>query len=267
VECCGERCRSPCHRCQKVTSDALAVPPTGAFVRTKHAAHPCECLLDCGHACGLNCARDHKCNEGCRQPCLRVCVHERCEKRCSAPCEPCAEACEWSCTHQVCALPCGTPCTRLPCDLPCKGILNCGHACPSICGEPCKDQRCPVCLSAQATVPVVNLAQKLRDIDLSSPALSNHLVSLDCGHLFTIEYLDRHYEIYDYYARDNRGRWSSLKQPPTSRGRMPPTCPSCAEPITARRYSRIRNWIMQGSAKSNVDDAIADAFDGLGLGD
>jgi len=71
-------------------------------------------------------------------PCELRCIHSRCPGKCGEHCVPCAEQCTWACEHRGrCHMPCGAPCDRLPCSLRCAKFLECGHQCPSICGEVC----------------------------------------------------------------------------------------------------------------------------------
>lgn len=109
---------------------------------------------------------------------------------------------------------------------------------------------------------MVNLARKLRDVNITvtPPKPSNLLVSLQCGHMFTVDYLDDHCRLSDYYARDSTGRWSSLKPPPAARGLVPPICPSCSDPITARRYSRVRNWAMKCITELKASEVLPDSL-------
>ncbi|KAF7799664.1 hypothetical protein EIP86_010904 [Pleurotus ostreatoroseus] len=61
----------------------------------------------------------------------------------------------------------------------------------------------------------------------------------NCGHVFTVETLDGHLHMTDYYEQDQQtGRWVGLRTPPVG-FLTPPTCPSCRATITCPRYGRI----------------------------
>ncbi|KAI1789279.1 hypothetical protein LXA43DRAFT_590107 [Ganoderma leucocontextum] len=241
LQCCSTMCKASCSGCRSLTLQRTQPSSSsGKVSRTHHVGHPCERLLPCQHACGLGCVKGHACNTVCRQPCRQRCPHNECSESCSEPCAPCREPCKWSCAHFTCPLPCGSICSRVPCDEPCTKSLKCGHPCPSVCGEPCVQQECPVCLPSENKTDIVDLTKqrRLKDIDLESTDISDRLVTLACGHTFTIPTLDRHCGMQEYYDIDPMGRFLAPKSPPVSY-RTPPTCPMCHGPITALRYGRI----------------------------
>ncbi|KAI9445926.1 hypothetical protein H4582DRAFT_1805091 [Lactarius indigo] len=264
--CCGRTCKSRCHECQKVTRDNAA-PGAGALrpVRTHHKSHPCERTLKCQHMCGLACSSDHSCNPKCSQSCRQQCGHQKCQKGCWEPCPPCMESCEWRCPHHTCPVVCGSICSRLPCDKPCEWRLECGHGCPSICGEPCEQQTCVVCLPDERKVDIVDfiMQRRLDEIDLSSDDISERLIKLECGHIFTVETLDGHCKMSDYYESDAMGAFTATKAPPVN-FQTPPSCPACRGPITALRYGRVTKRATLDILEQNVASTMSSAIEEIG---
>lgn len=78
-------------------------------------------------------------------------------------------------------------------------------------------------------------------------------MALNCGHVFDLEYLDRHVRVHDVYAIGDQGSISSLSLSKISE--KAPRCPTCLAPIKdVRRYS----YLMQlKSLSDNVDRMIA----------
>ncbi|KAK0186426.1 hypothetical protein F5146DRAFT_1161311 [Armillaria mellea] len=242
MSCCGKMCKTSCGDCTKLNLDARGIKEdiNLRIMRALHESHKCERLLFCQHQCGLDCSQDHECNTSCKRACRQRCSHHKCPKPCAEDCPPCAEPCDWICRHLSCPVLCGSICARLPCDEPCRIILQCGHVCPSVCGEPCFQQKCIECLSDEAKTDIVDFVMQrtLADIPVGSEDISEKLITLDCGHIFTVETLDGHCQMADYYELDEMGSYTGMKAPPTEFQR-PPTCPTCRAPITARRYGRV----------------------------
>ncbi|KAH9052543.1 hypothetical protein EDB87DRAFT_1570453 [Lactarius vividus] len=264
--CCGRTCKSRCHECQEVTRnnaapDAGALPP----VRTHHKSHPCERTLKCRHLCGLACSSDHSCNPRCPQSCRQRCSHQICKKECWEPCPPCMEPCEWRCSHHTCPVVCGSICSRLPCDEACEWQLECGHWCPSICGEPCEQQICIICLPDERKVDIVDfiMQRRLDEIDLNSDDISERLIRLECGHTFTVETLDGHCNMSEYYESDAMGVFTAMKAPPVN-FQTPPSCPACRGPITALRYGRVTKRANLDILEQNVASTMSSAIEKVG---
>jgi len=118
--------------------------------------------------------------------------------------------------------------------------LTCGHECPSVCGEPCEEQTCISCLPDERKVDIVDfiMQRKLAEIDLGSEDISERLIKLACGHIFTVETLDGHCDMSKYYEIDLMGVFLATKAPPVNY-QTPPSCPTCRGPITALRYGRV----------------------------
>ncbi|KAK0451445.1 uncharacterized protein EV420DRAFT_1621833 [Desarmillaria tabescens] len=243
MSCCEETCKSFCGDCTELTlpgARGIQVFLGVQIKRILHKSHQCERLLFCQHKCGLDCSRDHECNTSCALECRQHCSHYKCPKPCAQDCAPCAEPCDWICPHFRCPVLCGSICARLPCDEPCHSVLQCGHICSSVCGEPCRQQKCIECLPDEDKLDIVDFVMQrtLADIRIGSEDISERLITLNCGHIFTVGTLDGHCQMTDYYEVDALGSYTGMKAPPAEFQR-PPSCPACRAPITARRYGRI----------------------------
>ncbi|KAI0338622.1 hypothetical protein BDW22DRAFT_1362689 [Trametopsis cervina] len=264
TDCCAKTCKAKCYECQK-----LSIPKVGTAVamikRSVHKTHPCERTLYCQHLCGLNChTKEQGCNPTCQGECRQRCSHHHCDKPCSTPCAPCMESCMWRCPHHECPVACGSICARLPCDEPCQNKLDCGHPCPSVCGEDCNLQTCVMCLSEDEKQDIVDfiMQRTLNDIDISSDDTSDRLITLDCRHTFTVETLDGHCGLSDYYEMDGMGKFLSLKAPPVDY-KLPPVCPSCRGPITSRRYGRATKRAILDVLEQNVGSSMSRSLEKL----
>ena len=170
------------------------VPHTECDRRHHQCSKPCLRLRrDCAHPCVAGCGHEGECPP-CLAPCERRCAHAVCARKCSAPCVACMEkGCGWSCPHETCEDACGTPCRRRLCNRRCGLKLKCGHACPSVCGEPCPSpsEACYVCASSGVKTQVVDLLEMrtFEEVVRASSAkedLDNLVVALRCGHVVTV---------------------------------------------------------------------------------
>ncbi|KXN82337.1 NFX1-type zinc finger-containing protein 1 [Leucoagaricus sp. SymC.cos] len=263
LQCCTKTCKSACSSCRSLTIHHTASQTTGRIARSHHTAHPCERMLYCEHKCGLDChPKDQNCNPSCQQTCRQQCVHHKCPKPCSEPCSPCMEPCTWSCAHLSCPVLCGSICSRLPCDEPCEKTLKCRHPCPSVCGEICAEQKCIVCLPEDQKQDIVDfiMQRRLVEIDLASTDVSERLITLACGHIFTVETLDGHCNMSAFYEIDAMGQFLSTKSPPVNY-QTPPTCPTCRGPITALRYGRVTKRATLDILEQNVAGTMSHNLD------
>ncbi|KAI9456882.1 hypothetical protein HD554DRAFT_1839076 [Boletus coccyginus] len=237
MACCGKNCNAMCDDCQSL-NETPAVG--GAIKRIKHAAHPCQKRLYCEHACQEPCSEGHEHSTRCNAKCRQVCPHAQCKRPCSVPCAPCKQPCTWVCPHRTCPVPCGSVCARLPCDRRCKKVLRCGHRCPSVCGEDCTIQVCPQCASEDQRAQVADfiMQRTLAEIDPDLESLDEMLITIpSCRHALTVETLDGHCGMTEFYSCRADGKWLGLLSPIGFR--RPPTCPTCRAEITAPRYGRI----------------------------
>ncbi|KAI6040315.1 hypothetical protein EDC04DRAFT_3140449 [Pisolithus marmoratus] len=238
MSCCGKTCNAPCHDCQR-TNDPHS-EEAGLVRRQNHLRHPCKKSLHCEHMCQEACSGNHEHTKRCMEPCRQACTHARCKLPCSDPCAPCKEQCTWICPHRICPVPCGSVCARLPCDLRCEKLLACGHQCPSVCGEPCDIQVCPICAPEHKLSQVVDLIlqRSLSDVDPDMDTLDELLITIpSCGHTFTVETLDGHCGMTEFYSQANGEQWIGLKVPDGFT--RPPTCPTCRSVIRTPRYGRV----------------------------
>ncbi|KAI0769450.1 P-loop containing nucleoside triphosphate hydrolase protein [Trametes elegans] len=271
MSCCGRSCKAQCHQCQVLNgpqgNDEEASPDAPAITkRLNHVAHPCQRSLFCGHLCGKMCSQEHECTVFCKEPCRQVCVHARCRSDCSKPCAPCQEPCTWRCAHHVCPLPCGAICARLPCDKRCEQLLQCGHRCPSVCGEDCSIQTCSACAPENVRQNVVDVIMQrtLAELDTDSESLDELTITLPaCKHVFTVETLDGHCEMGEYYRREGSdGRWVGLEAPPPG-FKQPPACPTCRAAITAPRYGRVFKRADLDILERNVASHMSQSLNGV----
>ncbi|TGZ81583.1 P-loop containing nucleoside triphosphate hydrolase protein [Ascodesmis nigricans] len=224
---CGHACQRKCGECHE--TDTVSHGPCKT---------PCGRLFTtCNHTCESPCHNGTPCGT-CKKKCDIDCAHSKCSKDCGKPCVPCAEECTAGCVHQgKCRMPCAVPCDILPCDLRCQSVLECGHQCPSICGERCPDpvDGCPVCAASDVLDKLVDLItmQTLREVDVDE----DPLIILPCKHVYTVSTLDGHMGMNQVYHVTSTGRVSSPKQ----FSKVPvKNCPECRYPLrTVHRYNRI----------------------------
>lgn len=243
---CGHTCSNPCGKCSRKTMNmGGSLNADGVLVRTVHppCKRPCDRDLFCGHRCAAkSCHGASECPPCASVACLVACEHSKCGRECKSTCAACSEPCSWRCEHQgACPLPCGSPCIRLPCDRRCEKLLDCGHQCPSVCGERCPERQfCQHCGRAEVldTVVDVIMGATLREHDPND----SPVIVLSCNHAWTMETLDGHLRMGEVYSRDGL-RW--LLPLPLIGQQMPrPTCPTCRHPISGtKRYGRILNHV------------------------
>jgi len=113
----------------------------------------------------------------------------------------------------------------------------------TVCGEDCTLQICPICAPQGVKEKIVDLIlyRTLEDIASNEQTLDELLITIPkCNHVFTVETLDGHCRMNDYYKRDGiDGKWLTLKTPDDiSEERKTPVCPTCRSAITSPRYGR-----------------------------
>lgn len=132
-----------------------------------------------------------------------------------------------------------------------------------VCGEPCDQQRCVECLPDDERTDIVDfiMQRRLSEVDLTSDDISERLITLPCGHIFTVETLDGHCNMHDFYEVDGYGQFLGTKAPPIEY-QNPPTCPLCKGPITALRYGRVLKRatldILERNVASNMSKSLDD---------
>jgi len=96
-------------------------------------------------------------------------------------------------------------------------------------------------MSDDAKTAIVDLVMQrpISDIDTTSDDVSERLITLECGHIFTVETLDGTCSMSEYYETDPvTGYYIAMKAPPV-KFQTPPVCPTCRGPITSPRYGRV----------------------------
>lgn len=124
-------------------------------------------------------------------------------------------------------------------------MLSCGHQCPSVCGEECKDDYCPLCtIDTRRNMRVDLLEMKtLSEVDLDD----SPIVVLGCGHAFTTESLDGSIGMSTAYVVDYNGAFSRARGSTFNIDAVAttlPRCPDCQCPVrqyATRRYNRVIN--------------------------
>lgn len=89
------------------------------------------------------------------------------------------------------------------------------------------------------------------------------LVTLQCGHIFTVETLDGHTQLGEHYHRDLlTGRWLGLEEyrPPTGLTAIP-RCPNCRTDIDSPRYNRIAKRAKLDLMENNVASQLSRSLD------
>lgn len=99
-------------------------------------------------------------------------------------------------------MPCAAPCDHIPCSRRCEKRLECGHQCPSICGEICPPwEFCQRCASPEVKERVVDfiLAETYAEINLDE----NPCIFPRCGHFLAVESMDGQMDMKKYYVMDS----------------------------------------------------------------
>lgn len=108
----------------------------------------------------------------------------------------------------------------------------------------------------------------ISDIDTTSDDVRERLIALGCGHIFTVETLDRHCSMSEYYEVDpETGRYLGMKAPPIQY-QKPPVCPTCKDPITSPRYGRVTKRanldILEQNVASDMSSRLEKSRSSLG---
>ncbi|RSM01879.1 hypothetical protein CDV31_011163 [Fusarium ambrosium] len=234
---CGHTCTSVCYRCN--------TREEGEITKQNHGICKQQCgrnYSTCRHSCTQSCHGDAPCNP-CKGRCEVRCSHSRCSKACHEPCIPCAQAtCESSCAHSKCTAPCAAPCDWVPCSLRCDKILDCGHQCPSLCGEICPTPTyCQQCAPDNIKLVCVDFLEmkEYHEVDLNEEPC----VFPDCGHFLTVSSMDGQMEMAMHYELDENGLPTSIlgsSKPFSMDNKGVKVCAICRGPLrNISRYGRI----------------------------
>ncbi|KAI9884084.1 MAG: hypothetical protein M1823_004133 [Watsoniomyces obsoletus] len=276
---CGHACVNRCH------SDLLH--------STVVCMEPCpRSKQGCDHACPRACGRP--CGNNCHvrvADVLLLCGHVRarlecylaqdlslvqcrelvprtisgCDHTIRIPChiDPTSDefACEATCGA---LLPCGHAClgTCKDCNIIKDGKIveqnhgpcQCGHQCPSICGETCPDSKyCQVCATDAIKGMTVDyiMQETYGEVNLEE----DPIIVPSCGHLMTRSSMDGHMGMIDYYELadvDDPSTIRSLKPLPAAFSmKNLKNCPMCRGPLRdINRYNRIvRQGLLEEATK------------------
>jgi len=125
---------------------------------------------------------------------------------------------------------------------------------------------CISCLPEERKIDIVDfiMQRKLAEIELDSEDISERLIKLACGHIFTVETLDGHCNMSEYYQIDLMGIFVATKAPPVNY-QTPPSCPTCRGPITALRYGRVTKRATLDILEQNVASKMSSDLEMIGL--
>ncbi|KAL7929042.1 hypothetical protein V8C35DRAFT_203887 [Trichoderma chlorosporum] len=248
---CGHTCKSPCFNCN--------IRENGAITVRNHGICSQRCgrsYTTCRHNCSEACHDDSACPP-CKEPCEVRCGHSKCNKACHEPCAPCAaNTCHSSCPHTKCTMPCAAPCDWVPCSRRCENVLECGHQCPSLCGEVCPDKTfCQQCASEVVRSACVDFLEmkEYHEIDLDEEPC----IFPDCGHFLTTSSMDGQMGMGAHYDMDEDGHPIQLgktSEPFSLDKSGIPVCATCRGSLrNIARYGRIvRRAILDESTKKFI---------------
>ncbi|KAK6337594.1 hypothetical protein TWF730_002989 [Orbilia blumenaviensis] len=249
---CGHSCKNRCMDCRKPSKNNRQVITVDHGKCSQKCGRP---FNTCSHSCEQLCHDGEDCSS-CKRKCEIRCAHSKCDGNCRDPCQPCAEQCILGCEHQKCLMPCGVSCNILPCDKVCSKLLECGHQCPSLCGEKCPDKKfCRECGSDEVKDFVVDMLM----FETYRNSKDEPIVFLPCGHYYTVSTFDGVAHMKDFFEFDDTtdwkitGRYLQEKSAPEI-----PKCPGCRAPYTtSARYnevvkkSQLQNCIRQFTLASH----------------
>ncbi|RDA95307.1 hypothetical protein CP533_3511 [Ophiocordyceps camponoti-saundersi (nom. inval.)] len=253
---CGHECRSECFRCN--------TRKDGIITAANHGICESICgriFTSCPHSCLQKCHGGSTCPP-CAKACQASCSHSSCGKPCHEPCAPCAEAtCASRCPHSECTMPCAAPCNWIPCGKRCPERLSCGHRCPSLCGEPCPDERfCQKCGLEEIQSTCVDFIEmkEYREIDLNEEPC----IFPQCGHFLTVTSMDGQMEMSSYYKLDEKGapRIVDLRsEPMVLGGQAIQVCGTCRGSLrSVARYGRIvRRALLDEATKKFITWSVS----------
>ena len=218
---CTNRCGEPCSTCHQKSLRRYPCGHSSKILCTANVEdYPsckkmCSVILHCGHRCSGKCGDcslfqmhpicmfqirlDRYCGHSAIMSCAGLsdsCDHKTHKVPCthSEDYSNCHKPCTWECKHFRCAKECREECERPPCDRPCEKWLPCGCKCPGLCGE--------WCLSVCHNCDPVNFTKKFHPKPKQGK-LPKHqpFFELNCGHIFTVSYLDDYMKSSDKVVR------------------------------------------------------------------
>ena len=121
-------------------------------------------------------------------------------------------------------------------------------------------------MSDDAKTAIVDLIMQrpISEMDTTSDDVSEKLIALECGHIFTVETLDGHCGMSEYYEIDQMaGLYLRMKAPPV-KYQTPPACPTCRGPITSPRYGRVTKRANLDILEQNVASSMSKRLEKYG---
>ena len=121
-------------------------------------------------------------------------------------------------------------------------------------------------MSDEAKTAIVDLIMQrpISEIDTTSDDVKERLITLECGHIFTVETLDDHCSMSDYYEIDPMtGHYVAMKAPPV-KFQTPPACPTCRGHITSPRYGRVTKRANLDILEQNVASTMSKRLEKYG---
>lgn len=104
------------------------------------------------------------------------------------------------------------------------------------------------------------MQRSLSEVAPELNTLDEMLITIpSCKHTFTIETLDGHCSMSDFYLQNAYGQWLRMLSPIGFI--KPPTCPTCRSPITSPRYGRIFKRADLDILEHNVAARMSQALD------
>ncbi|KAL1696773.1 hypothetical protein GGG16DRAFT_108222 [Schizophyllum commune] len=273
---CGHTCQSVCHPDLELHSRMRCTMPCPRIKCPRQ--HPCP--LQCGQECEQCMFPVYNVKLPCGHVAKRIQCHEM-ENLSSIKCTVSVKKQLTRCEHVV-----TLECHQDPANVPCKakavlrtlptlhGELFVGLSAPGlpgalrlVCGEPCSSQECIECMSADKKMTTVDfiMGATIAELDLSSDSLDQRVITLACGHIFTVETLDGHCQMSSFYEAELDPRtgavacYVDVKAPPVNY-QTPPSCPTCRGPITALRYGRIVKRAYLDILERNVASSMSKAL-------
>ena len=197
---CGHKCSGKCGDCFRTRIHPLCI-------------YDVQINRVCGHFGSAQCMGMY---EQCRKPCqLAICPHvkEPCAHKCGEEClSECSEPCISACPHGKCTKRCNEVCNCSPCGKPCTKVLKCRHYCPGLCGEKCLS----ICMNCSPK----KFRESVKGLGKKAKLEGRRYIELQCGHIFTIEYLDK-------FVRSESGVDYRI---------TPLYCPACSKPMVSSYY-------------------------------
>ncbi|KAJ6257390.1 hypothetical protein Dda_8279 [Drechslerella dactyloides] len=249
---CGHVCQRQCRDCRKPKENTI----NEVTIDHRACLQRCERPFNtCFHSCVKTCHGDEPCGF-CDQGCEVRCAHSQCSNGCKDPCPPCAEACTLGCDHQKCLMPCGVSCNILPCDQLCSKLLECGHPCPSVCGEKCPEPKyCRECASGEVLDFVIDMLM----FETYRDSRDEPIIFLPCNHFYTVSTFDGVAKMRDFFEFESPESWKITKKYLNEKSEPQlPRCPKCRQAFTtSTRYNEVvkkaqlQNCIRRFTAASN----------------